>query len=514
MRRSQFICPDLCQRPGTTIVRCTLPMKRVFSHLLLPIVIGLLLRLFFLFRLPSAAGDTPLYEALGTNWLHHHVYGIPVNGALRPVDIRMPGYPAYLALIQAITGRSAEAARFWVMLGQVFLDVAACLVIAEIAARCSGRGETTSRPFMIALWLAALCPFTANYSAAPLTETFAIFTTALVFIFLIPMVNPEYPMGDLLKWGRFPRRAEYMKNAALAGVCTGFGTLFRPETPLILISSLPVVCWVAFRRNQLSKGLRASMLSVAACLFVLLPWTIRNAVTLHEFQTLTPRYSTMPGELVPTGFMSWERTWLYRFREVFLVSWKLNDDTIQIDDIPARAFDTPEERQHVAAILERYNNDSNLSAQEDQQFAEIAQARTARHPLRTYLWVPLQRTATLWFTPRVEQLPVSGSIFPLARMWDTDRQDMVVTIGLFFLNIFYVLLALWGAARLWSNSSDARAAVVLLVCFVLLRTAFLTTVETPEPRYVLVCFPALIALAACAFPRCNPASLPAAPDES
>ncbi len=94
MRRSQFICPDLCQRPGATIVRCTLPMKRVFSHPLLPIVIGLLLRLFFLFRLPSSAGDTPLYEALATNWLHHHVYGIPVNGALRPVDIRMPGYPA------------------------------------------------------------------------------------------------------------------------------------------------------------------------------------------------------------------------------------------------------------------------------------------------------------------------------------------------------------------------------------------------------------------------------------
>jgi len=32
-----------------------------------------------------------------------------------------------------------------------------------------------------------------------------------------------------------------------------------------------------------------------------------------------------------------------------------------------------------------------------------------------------------------------------------------------------------------------------------LRTAFLTTVETPEPRYVLVCFPALIALAAQVF---------------
>jgi hypothetical protein len=474
-------------------------MKRVFSHPLLPLVIGLLLRLFFLFRLPSSAGDTPLYEALASNWLHQHVYGIPVEGALRAVDIRMPGYPAYLALIQAITGRSAEASRFWVMLGQVLLDLAACLIVAEIAARCSGRTENTSRVFLAALWLAALCPFTANYAAVPLTETFAVFTTALVLLFLIPMVNPEHPMGDLVKWRRFGRRADYMKNAALTGICAGLGTLFRPETPLILISSLPVVFWVALRRGQPSKGLRASLLSVAACLFVLLPWTIRNAVTLHEFQPLTPRYSTMPGELVPIGFMSWERTWLYRFREVFAVSWKLNSDAIQIDDIPARAFDTPEERQHVAAIFEQYNNDSNLTPQQDEQFAEIAQVRTARHPLRTYFCVPLQRVFTLWFTPRVEQLPVSGSIFPLAQMWDTDRQDMIVTVGLFFLNIFYVFLALWGTVRLCSKSPDARAAVVLLICFVVLRTAFLTTVETPEPRYVLVCYPAVIALAARAF---------------
>jgi 4-amino-4-deoxy-L-arabinose transferase-like glycosyltransferase len=311
-------------------------------------------------------------------------------------------------------------------------------------------------------------------------------------------------VGGLLNWGRFPRRGEYMKNAAFAGICTGLGTLFRPETPLLLLSGLLVVFWVAWRRRQPGKGLRASALSLAACFCVLLPWTIRNAVTLHEFQPLSPRYSTMPGELVPIGFMNWERTWLYRFREVFQVSWKLNDDSIEVDDIPARAFDSPEERQHVAAILERYNNDSNLTSEEDQQFAEIARARTARHPFRTYLWVPLQRTLTLWFTPRIEQLPISGSVFPLAEMWDTDRQDMVVTVGFFFVNIMYVSLALWGAARVWSKSADARAAVILLVCFILLRTAFLTTIETPEPRYVLVCFPAVIALAAQALARRHP----------
>src|SRR5258708_16370830 len=145
----------IIQRPDARFVRCTLPMKRVFSHPLLPLLIGLLLRLFFLFRLSSAAGDTPLYENLASNWLHQRIYGIPVAGVLTPLDIRMPGYPAYLALIQAITGRSAEASRFSVILGQVFLDLAACLLIAEIAARCSGRAENTSLDFRTRLWLHA-----------------------------------------------------------------------------------------------------------------------------------------------------------------------------------------------------------------------------------------------------------------------------------------------------------------------------------------------------------------------
>jgi hypothetical protein len=35
----------------------------------------------------------------------------------------------------------------------------------------------------------------------------------------------------------------------------------------------------------------------------------------------------------------------------------------------------------------------------------------------------------------------------------------------------------------------------------MVRTAFLATLETPEPRYVLVCFPILLGLAAQVFVR-------------
>jgi len=172
-----------------------------------------------------------------------------------------------------------------------------------------------------------------------------------------------------------------------------------------------------------------------------------------------------------------------------------------VEDIPARAFDTPEEKERVAMILEQYNTDLTLTPEEDAAFAQLARERTARHPLRTYLWLPAARAVTIWFTPRIELLPVSGNVFPLAQMREDDPVDQELTSLFFALNLFYVGLGVWGAIRLWRWNPAARHAVAFLALFIVLRTAFLTTLETPEPRYVLVCFPALIALGAQAFAR-------------
>src|SRR4029077_17808295 len=116
--------------------------------------------------------------------------------------------------------------------------------------------------------------------------------------------------------------------------------------------------------------------------------------------------SNLPGELVPYGFMTWEKTWLYRVRDCYLVSWKLNEEAISVNDMPARAFDTSEEKERVAMILEQYNNDLALTPDEDAAFAELARERVKRHPLRSYIWLPPARAVTIWFSPRIELLPI------------------------------------------------------------------------------------------------------------
>jgi hypothetical protein len=479
-------------------------MKRVFSSPIPPLVIGAGLRLFFLLRFPAGSGDTVIYDQLATNWLKHAQYAMDIGGQPVPVDIRMPGYPAFLAIIYAITGHTGEAARRAVLVAQAFLDLSTCVLVGALAALfvlSCGEKSNSRRAFLIGLWLAALCPFTANYVAVPLTEVWAVFFTALAGLFLVVVIVHATAVSSL---GRWPINGHnYWMATALTGFVVGLGTLFRPEAPLLLVPAFLILAVTVLRSRELKRlALTVSVMSFAAAL-PLVPWTIRNATTLHEFQPLTPKDTTLLGELDPKGFMAWERTWLYRFRDCYLVPWKLNGEEIRLDDIPSTAFDTPEERARVAAVLDAYNEDLTLTPEQDAVFAQLARERTAHRPLRTYLWIPLRRAIRIWFTPRIELLPVSGNVFPLRYMLQEDPVDQRTTVFLFLLNILYVVLGLWGAWRLWKFPA-ARGAVAFFLLYVLLRTAFLTTLETPEPRYVLVCFPALIALAAQVLVRRTP----------
>src|SRR6266850_3365810 len=174
------------------IVRCKARMKRVFSSPILPLVIGAALRLYFVWKFSAGSGDTVIYDQLATNWLKHGQYAMDIAGQPVSVDIRMPGYPAFLAIVYALTGHTGEAARRAVLLSQAFVDLSSCVLIGALAALlaslCTEKAHAR-RAFLIGLWLAALCPFTANYAAVPLTEVWAIFFTALATFFLVPVLG-------------------------------------------------------------------------------------------------------------------------------------------------------------------------------------------------------------------------------------------------------------------------------------------------------------------------------------
>src|ERR1039458_2244911 len=132
---------------------------------------ALALRLFFFSHFPTVTDDSRVYADLATNWLQHGIYGQTQLTQIVPTDTRLPGYPAFLAGIFWLFGSGNFRA---VLLAQILLDLATCLVVADLARRV-----VSERAGRIAFVLTALCPFLANYAAAVLTETLEVFFTAL-----------------------------------------------------------------------------------------------------------------------------------------------------------------------------------------------------------------------------------------------------------------------------------------------------------------------------------------------
>src|SRR5882724_7511939 len=480
-------------RPNSLSVAHMFP-KSFYKHLLPALFAGLGLRLFFVWRFPFYSGDTAYYEELARNWLYHGVYGFYSHGQLLLSDARVPGYPAFLAIIYFLAGPGRKA----VMLVQVFVDLATCVLATGIAARLAeGMSEASrGRVATAALWLAALCPFTANYAAVPLTEVLAtFFTTLAIFIFL----SPAFLRIDLIQSENDFRRAA--RSWLLGGLVVGLGTFVRPETPLLLVAVLLVFGLRYWRPENWRKLVLATLWVVAGSLLPLAPWAARNAVSLGRVQFLAPRYAETYGDVLPTGFYAWTKTWMYRFRDAYLFTWKLPAQQIELKDLPVYATDSPEERSRVASLLDRYNRIPGMTRAVDLEFAELARRRSRRHPIRTYLWIPIERAAAMWFTPRITLLPYSGRLWPPLESWRSNPIDFEVTFGFALLNCLCVSIAIAGA---WSGRTNPG--ILLIVAFIVVRTAFLTQLQTCEPRYVLVCYPALLALGAqlCANRRVRP----------
>jgi 4-amino-4-deoxy-L-arabinose transferase-like glycosyltransferase len=451
----------------------------------LALLAGFAVRLFFITHFQIYAGDTKFYEELARNWLDHGAYGVILDGRLVPVDMRMPGYPAFLAAIYAVFGRADKS----VMLVQAVLDLAACVLAALIAARLAPASRRTLVA-IVALWIAALCPFTANYTAVVLTETLAIFLTTLtLLVFECILGHPwmDRPIGSFDRTSLLLAVGWFL----LGGILVGLGTLVRPETPLLLLAVGLVLCIRWRRKIDWSKLVLAGLWMAVGLLLPLLPWAVRNARTMGRIEFLAPRYAQTAGDYVPIGFYDWTRTWMVRFGEAYLAPWKLQKAPVLIQTLPDSAFDSPAERVRVAALLNSYNSDLRISPMTDRGFEQLAQERTARHPMRTYVFIPIRRAWAIWFTPRIELLPYSGKLWPPRAQLQGNPTEFKVTLWFEIINCIYVGLAICGA---WLGRRNP--AMALLITFIVVRTAVLTQLQTVEPRYVIVCFPALLAIAA------------------
>ena len=437
-------------------------------------VLGFLLRGYFLHWHFLFEGDSLVYGDIAKNWLFHGTYGLTDNGRILPVDIRMPGYPAFLTACFRLFGIEYYGA---VARVQVVVDLLTCFVIGAGARRfwSDGAGK-------IAFALAAMCPFTANYTATPLPETLAIFGAAISLFF---SVRAAQKMIAAPPWDVSHSFA--IADWFLCGLGAAFSIYLRPDGGVLLVSIGAYLLWLAISQRD-GEFFWAGALLGAVSLLPLLPWTIRNLRTLHQIQPLAPFYAQLPGEYVPVGFNRWCKTWVMDFISVMNVEWAVssegNGDAINLADIPARAYDTPEQMQRTQQVLKEYNQTITLTPEMDQQFARLAAERIRAHPLRYYTELPLARLADMWLRPRTEMLNLQLDWWN----WQDVPQESLKSLALAAINLFYLVAALVSLRRHLPGSA-------ILWLFILCRSALLATLPNPEPRYTLECFPAIIVLA-------------------
>jgi 4-amino-4-deoxy-L-arabinose transferase-like glycosyltransferase len=467
---------------------------------------ALALRLFFVVYFPAVTDDSRIYADLATNWLQHGIYGqtqaSPPEKPILPTDARLPGYPAFLAGIFWLFGAGNFKA---VLLAQILVDLATCLIVAGLARRA-----VSDRAARIAFVLAALCPFLANYAAAELTETLEIFFTALALDCAAAALGrmhdarldadvPSASSGQALDQ---TCRTLWAATGAAVAACI----LLRPDGGILLAAVLlylAVVAWKILASNDHAGKKNTAGVIVAAIIVAgfalapLVPWTIRNLRTLHHFQPLAPRYANDADELVPRGFNRWVKTWMVDYVSVEEIYWNVPGDKIDPQKLPSRAIDNsnsnsnPDEKAATLAVIADYNESQDMTPELDARFGNLAADRIRAHPVRYYLVLPLLRIADMWLRPRTELLPSD------TRWWEFNdvAKHSFIAVGLGLLNLAYVAAALLALLhRKFRRPSGIRFAG-LLVGFLLLRSAFLGTVESPEPRYMLECYPAIIVLA-------------------
>jgi hypothetical protein len=485
---------------------------------------GLLLRAWFVLHHAQFGGDTLVYGDLAHNLRLHHIFGFTQDDGIRPTLIRLPGYPLFVAACFALFGEGNYVAILWV---QVALDLLTCWLLSRLAqrlwlahsSRVSGSPRSVfcslgwlgamsgKRAATVTLWLAALCPFTANYAAVPITECLTLFCITLAFYSFERWINHQRSelARDLEGAGLQPchnsppgvgASAPEVTNAwgwpILLGLSLAFAVLQRPDRGLLAAAILPAMLWVATRKAFTLR----SLVPVAAATFILLLplalWGARNYRVFHLFQPLAPRYANDPGELVPLGFQRWYRTWAIDFQSTVDTYWAYDGSTMSTGDLPSRAFDSPAQRAATQSLFDTYNLNTSASPALDAGFSSIATARIAAHPVRFYLLLPAARVLDMFLRPRTElmRLPIDW--------WNWHRHPGASTFELFYavLDAAYLALALVGIWR-WSaqNFRPIPPLAAAMLAFVALRILLLLTLDNSEPRYTLDLFPVILLLA-------------------
>lgn len=215
------------------------------------LVVALVLRLLAWWIDPQGApvDDARQYHQLGANIAFHGVYSTRQEAPLQPSARRMPGYPAFLAVVYSLVrSPSPAAAKF----SSVILGVLACWLVGRIAHAATGDGRVT----LTTMALTAVSP--------PLIQSSA--SIGLEALFTPLLMAATYAA---VRWNA----AGSWRWACISGLLCGVLALIKPESLLLPgFMGAAIVLLSSARRRALMQAVAAGAVTVAC----VCPWVARN----------------------------------------------------------------------------------------------------------------------------------------------------------------------------------------------------------------------------------------------
>jgi len=421
-------------------------------------------------------GDSFVYKTVALNILENFCVSMsnPTTGVCAPHwgGNQLPGYPAFIAAVWLVAGKSIAA----VLVAQtlVFAIAAVRLLVALAALGLSHRSV------LFGACLLGVSPSLIGFSRGLLTETLA--TAAAIWL-----------LGELVSsWRAGSLRAVPIALTFCAGLFLRYD---------FVLTAVPIAV-AGFWLHRPAQAIRRGVL---IALIVALPlglWTLRSVG--QNLPSAPPFGLTPQGHLLPVGMLSWIGTWLDDQYDLEPTVWQLVHFDHAEFQPPVEAYVSEAEREQVTALinkLTRNHQGAPPPASIDNEFTALAAARIENHLFDYYVLLPMRRLAHMWLSP----FPGMGwpsEVTGRAREriksalsdddWAAVTAEAIDSTGTVLAKIVvslhrYLLIgiAFAGLIIVWRQRGWIRFAAALVLSFAITRSLFFSVTLLVETRYLV-----------------------------
>lgn len=419
--------------------------RKVILVFLLAFMFRFLLIQFFPYPFyPVKVDDAHAYDRMAFNIVKGNGFSYEASPPYRPVIVRTPVYPFFLAGIYAIFGQAYNIVR----VVQALLDSVTCFLVYIITLLCFKNKENYKQLALLTFILAAFCPFTAFFVSMLYSETLTAFLFTLsVFLFL---------------WAITKNKRQYY---FLSGIIIALAFLCRPAIfmyPFILI----IVMFLINIRKISKLVLKHMFIYLVAISLVWLPWVYRNYMIFDRFIPLA----------TGSGVFLWMGTY---------PPGRYEKDSI---------FD----KDKFAIYDNAYGKDAiDIGL----QLKKEAMERIKREPLK-YFYYCLKRVVNLWVSSYSKYARIEEPLGELIKRFKNNNYGIVVSGELMFIIIIKGLLTLINLILVIAGAIGFIMAIRLwrIMYPVVLAPVYVTLVHAMfghvGPRYVIPAWPIFLVFSA------------------